>query len=78
MTWAVSRGHAREFAKIALSHTVKDRLDQAYDQHNYRAEAARVMLGWQKYVAQLAAEEKIKNVVRMRGRSGGPTSAGEK
>jgi integrase len=53
MTWAVSHGHPREFAKIALSHLIKDRLDQAYDQHNYRPEAARVMLGWQSYVVEL-------------------------
>jgi integrase len=45
MTWAVSHGHPREFAKIALGHTVKDRLDRAYDQHDYRPEAARIMLG---------------------------------
>jgi integrase len=58
MTWAVSHGHPREFAKIALSHLVKDRLDQAYDQHNYRPEAARVMLGWQNHVMVLVSGRK--------------------
>jgi integrase len=58
MTWAVSHSHPREFAKITLSHQVKDRLDQAYDQHNYRPEAARVMLGWQKHVMELVNEQK--------------------
>src|SRR5262245_42426222 len=58
MTWAVSHGHPREFAKIALSHFIKDRLDQAYDQHNYWPEAARVMLGWQQHVLELVEEEK--------------------
>jgi integrase len=62
MTWAVSHGHPREFAKIALSHQVKDRLDQAYDQHNYRPEVARVMLGWQNHVMELVREQ-TKNVV---------------
>jgi integrase len=62
MTWAVSHGHPREFAKIALSHQVKDRLDQAYDQHNCRPEAARVMLGWQNHVMELVREQ-TKNVV---------------
>jgi integrase len=66
MTWAVSNGHPREFAKIALSHLIKDRLDQAYDQHNYRPEAARVILGWQNYILELVDERKSKNVVPMR------------
>jgi integrase len=53
MTWAVSNGHPREYAKVALAHSIKDRLDQAYDQHHYRPEAARVMLAWQRHVEGL-------------------------
>jgi integrase len=59
LTWAVKPihkrggGFSREHAKIALAHRVKSDLDLAYDQHEYRDEAARVMLAWQSHIERL-------------------------
>jgi integrase len=66
MTWAVSHGHPREYAKIALGHLVKDRLDQAYDQHSYAPEAGRVMLAWQGHVGRLITGRSVDNVIAMK------------
>lgn len=63
MTWAVSHGHPREYAKAALAHSIKDRLDQAYDQHHYRPERARVMLGWQRHTEALVAGSTVDNKI---------------
>jgi integrase len=64
LTWAVRNGHPREHAKIALAHLVKSDLDRAYDQYDYSAEAARVMLAWQSHVERLVGGS-AGNVVRM-------------
>jgi hypothetical protein len=66
MTHSVANGHPREFCKVALGHQIKDRLDQAYDQHDYSPEAARVMLGWQRHVEQLVTSGTASNVVSLR------------
>jgi hypothetical protein len=66
MTWAVQNGHPREFAKIALSHLIKDRLDQAYDQHNYWREAAGVMLSWQNHVMEVLKQKSTSNLSNYR------------
>jgi integrase len=66
MTWAVANGHPREYAKAALAHQIKDRLDQAYDQHDYAPEAAGVMLGWQRHVEQLVTRGPASKFVSLR------------
>jgi integrase len=66
MSWAVANGHPREYAKAALAHQIKSKLDQSYDQHDYAPEAARVMLAWQRHVEQLIKDGGPGKIVSLR------------
>ncbi len=55
-TWAAAQGYDHEASEAALAHSVqRDGLAKAYQQHDFRDEAAEVIRGWQNHVEGLVA-----------------------